>query len=260
MCEACVNIKTYTANPKLNAIEPDYTHTQQAFRRVLLQQNSKYALHNRQTLDTNRVLCIQLVSAPGAGKTALLERSIDALRREYKIAVITSSQSGEPQHDVDTQTIASRGITVACAALNPCQQLDAYTIHPLLQKLELTDLDILFIENNGATPQAMEFGLGQHRTVNLLASSQGMEIPLKYPAAFQVADLIVISKSDLIPYMDYDLNQVRRYCRLHKPGIPVYALSAAHMDGLDQWVHWLRRQISAHRVALHTQNSQLACL
>ena len=160
----------------------------------LLSANNQAAAHNREHFDEHGVLAINLMSSPGAGKTALLEATIVALRDRYRIAVI----EGDLETDNDAARIRAHGVPAIQITTGTACHLDAGLVHRALHDLPLAGLDLLFIENVGNLVCPASFDLGQHRNVTLLSVTEGDDKPAKYPVIFRASDLVVLSKTDLL--------------------------------------------------------------
>lgn len=206
----------------------------------LLDANDHEAMHNRQHFDQHGVLAINLMSSPGAGKTALLEATIDALAGEWRIAVI----EGDLDTENDAERIRNKGVAAIQISTGSACHLDAHMVHSALHQLDLDTLDLVFIENVGNLVCPASFDLGQHSNVTLLSVPEGDDKPAKYPVMFRAADLVLLSKSDLLPILeDFQPDNARRYLRELASAAPVMELSAKNEDGLDAWFHWLFTQL-----------------
>jgi hydrogenase nickel incorporation protein HypB len=215
--------------------------------RGLLQANDHAATHNRQHFDKHGVLAINLMSSPGAGKTALLEATIDALGKELAIAVI----EGDLETENDAERIRRHGVTAVQITTGSACHLDAHMVHDALHGLELAGLDIVFIENVGNLVCPAGFDLGQHHNVTLLSVPEGDDKPAKYPVMFRAADLVLLSKSDLLPVLDdFQPDNARRHLQALASSAPVIEISAKTGAGMDAWLHWLLEETAAleHRL------------
>ncbi len=226
-----------------------HTHDGQASVEVLhglLSENDRQAAHNHEHLDKHGVAAINLMSSPGAGKTALLEATIAALKDELRIAVI----EGDLETENDAERIRAQGVPAIQITTGSACHLDAHMVHDALHHLDLAQLDLLFIENVGNLVCPASFDLGHHRNVVLLSTTEGDDKPAKYPVMFRAADLMLISKSDLLAVLDdfAPARAERRLRQLANPA-PVLQLSARKGQGLDQWLDWLRGEVTARRAA-----------
>jgi hydrogenase nickel incorporation protein HypB len=212
----------------------------------LLAHNNRAAEHNRAHFDARHLLVLNLMSSPGAGKTALLEATADALKDELRMAVI----EGDLETENDAARIRARGLPAVQITTGSACHLDAGMIHDAMQRIDLDALDILFIENVGNLVCPANFDLGQHRNVALLSYAEGDDKPAKYPVLFRRADLVVLTKSDLAPYLDdFDAEHVRRHVRNLGNSAPILSLSAKSGGNLSAWFDWLRRE-RADRLSL----------
>jgi hydrogenase nickel incorporation protein HypB len=212
--------------------------------RNLLVENDQEAAHNRSHFDARGVLAINLMSSPGAGKTALLEATIAALRDELRIAVI----EGDLETENDAERIRAQGVPAVQISTGSACHLDAHMVHDALHQLALGDLDLLFIENVGNLVCPASFDLGQHRNVTLLSVTEGDDKPAKYPVIFRAADLVLLTKTDLLAVLDdFSPAQAERHLRALASEAPVIGLSARKGQGLERWLEWLRSELAAHR-------------
>ena len=213
----------------------------------LLSENNQQARHNRQHFDQHQVLVINLMSSPGAGKTALLEATIDALQGQYNIAVI----EGDLETENDAKRIRAKGVPGIQITTGTACHLDAHMVHDALHQLDLTSLDIVFIENVGNLVCPASFDLGHHRNVVLLSIPEGDDKPAKYPVMFRAADIMLLTKSELLSVMDdFNPEHAERYLRQLANPSPVLPLSAKTGKGLQAWLTWLDQEIEIHRTNL----------
>jgi hydrogenase nickel incorporation protein HypB len=210
----------------------------------LLARNDDQATHNRHHFDQHRILTINLMSSPGSGKTALLEATIDALHHEYRIGVI----EGDLDTENDAKRIRAKGVPAHQITTGSACHLDAHMVHDALHQFSLSGLDILFIENVGNLVCPASFDLGQHRNVVLLSVTEGDDKPSKYPVIFRAADLVLFTKSDLLPVLDdFSPERAEENLRNLASSAPVIQLSARHELGLQPWLDWLRGQLLIQR-------------
>ncbi|MGD8378060.1 MAG: hydrogenase nickel incorporation protein HypB [Gammaproteobacteria bacterium] len=210
----------------------------------LLSANNRQAGHNRRHFDRHGVLALNLMSSPGAGKTALLEATIEALGDELRIGVI----EGDLETENDAARIRSYGIPAVQISTGTACHLDAHMVHDALHGLPLDSLDIVFIENVGNLVCPASFDLGQHRNVALLSVTEGDDKPAKYPVMFRAADLVVLSKSDLLDVLDdFDPAAAERCLRNLGRDTAMIQVAARRVRALQPWLDWLRREVAAHR-------------
>ena len=209
----------------------------------LLHENDHQAAHNREHFAKHKVLAINLMSSPGSGKTTLLEKTIQALGDSMKIAVI----EGDLETENDADRIRNQGAPAVQITTGSACHLDAHMVHDGLHQLDLSDVDILFIENVGNLVCPASFDLGHHLNVTLLSSTEGDDKPSKYPVMFRAADLMLITKSDLLQYLDdFDPKAAEANFRKLAKDNPVIELSSKTNDGFDQWLSWLKDTLALH--------------
>lgn len=200
--------------------------------------NDRTARHNRQHFNAAGVLVINLMSSPGAGKTSLLEATIDALKSRYRIAVI----EGDLETENDAVRIRAKGVPAVQITTGNACHLDADMVHQAVHALPIKDLDILFIENVGNLVCPASFDLGQHANVTLLSTPEGDDKPLKYPVMFRASDLVLITKTDLLAVLDdFSCAAVAAHIQQLANPAPVMALSSRR-DDIAPWLDWLDEQ------------------
>lgn len=217
----------------------------------LLHENDHTAKHNRQHFDQHNVLAINLMSSPGAGKTALLEATIQLLDKNIKIAVI----EGDLETENDAERIRKHGVKAIQIATGSACHLDAHMIHQALHNLNLSEFDIVFIENVGNLVCPASFDLGQHQNIVLLSVPEGDDKPAKYPVMFRTADLVMISKCDLLPILDdFKVDNAKRYLHDIASTAPVIELSAKDKSGMNLWLNWINQQIEIRKTHLSEES------
>ena len=210
----------------------------------LLHENDHTAKHNRDHFDQHNVLAINLMSSPGAGKTSLLEATIQQLDDNIKVAVI----EGDLETENDAERIRKHGVKAIQIATGSACHLDAHMIHDALHNLDLSQYDIVFIENVGNLVCPASFDLGHHLNVTLLSVPEGDDKPAKYPVMFRSSDLVLISKSDLLPILDdFQPERAKSYLRDIASTAPVIELSAKDKSGMDQWFEWINQQVEIRK-------------
>ena len=210
----------------------------------LLDANDHQAAHNREHFARHDALAVHLMSSPGAGKTALLEATADALGDELKFAVI----EGDLETENDAERIRQKGVPAVQISTGSACHLDAHMVHSALHELAIDDVDIVFIENVGNLVCPASFDLGQHFNVTLLSTPEGHDKPAKYPVMFRAADLVLITKSDLLAVLDdFDPAYAETCLRQLASTAPLMNLSARKGDGMEAWLDWLRAQLVAVR-------------
>ena len=213
----------------------------------LLNENDHTALHNREHFNAHGVVAINLMSSPGAGKTSLLEATIQALGEEFRIAVI----EGDLETENDAERIRSHGVTAIQITTGSACHLDAHMVHDAVHQLDLSNFDIVFIENVGNLVCPASFDLGQHKNIVLLSVPEGDDKPAKYPVMFRTADMVMLSKADLLPVLDdFSPQRAETYLRNLANPAPLIHTSAKSGDGLDNWLQWLRETLAQVRLTI----------
>lgn len=206
----------------------------------LLDANDHQAAHNREHFARHNALAVNLMSSPGAGKTALLEATADAFGDEFRFAVI----EGDLETENDAERIRQKGVPAVQISTGSACHLDAHMVHTALHELDIDDVDIVFIENVGNLVCPASFDLGQHLNVTLLSTPEGHDKPAKYPVMFRAADLVLVTKSDLLPVLDdFDPAYAEDCLRNLASTAPCMTISARKGDGMDAWLDWLRGQL-----------------
>jgi len=206
----------------------------------LLSENDHMALHNRQHFDKHNVLAINLMSSPGSGKTTLLEATVEQLKDKYRIAVI----EGDLETENDAQRIRDKGVKAIQITTGSACHLDAHMVHDALHELSLEDFDIVFIENVGNLVCPASFDLGQHVNITLLSVTEGDDKPSKYPVMFRAADMMLITKTDLLAVLDdFEVEKAETNLRNLASTAPVISLSSRKDLGMDTWLEWLDTQL-----------------
>ena len=210
----------------------------------LLDANDHQAAHNREHFERHNAVAINLMSSPGAGKTALLEATIEALGDSVRIAVI----EGDLETENDADRIRRKGVPAVQISTGSACHLDAHMVHSALHDLEIDDVDIIFIENVGNLVCPASFDLGQHVNVALLSTPEGHDKPAKYPVMFRSAELVLISKADLLPVLDdFDPAYAKDCLRQLANPAPVIEVSAKSGAGMTEWLNWLDLQLGTAR-------------
>ena len=240
MCETCGCTVTQTGTEDAATVE---------VMGRLLDANDRVAAHNRDHFNSHRVVAFNLMSSPGSGKTALLEATIDALKADFRVAVI----EGDLETDNDARRIRAHGVPAVQITTGSACHLDASMVHDALHDLPLSQLDIVFIENVGNLVCPASFDLGQHRNVVLLSMTEGDDKPAKYPVMFRAADLVLLTKMDLSPVMDdFDPLRAEKAVRDLANAAPVIPLSARKAMNLEAWDAWLRAEVARIRTLQDT--------
>lgn len=213
----------------------------------LLHENDHQAAHNREHFNRHGVLAINLMSSPGSGKTCLLEATIDALGDRLRIGVI----EGDLETENDARRIRAKGVPAVQITTGQACHLDAHMVHDALHNMELDHIDLLFVENVGNLVCPASFDLGHHVNVTLLSVTEGDDKPSKYPVMFRAADLVLLTKCDLLAVLDdFDTETAGRNVRQLANPAPVLELSSRRVESLEQWFSWLLATLEAHNNGL----------
>ena len=210
----------------------------QHLEKALLQRNDTQADSNRRWFAGLNVTALNLLSSPGAGKTTLLEKTLQALGNDIPVAVIEGDQATAR----DAERIAATGVKVVQVNTGTGCHLEADMIHRAAHQLEPLQDHLLFVENVGNLVCPALFDLGEQAKVVLLSVTEGDDKPLKYPHMFQAADLVIITKLDLLPHVDFSLEACMQAAHRIKPDLPFLCLSARSGEGMASWLDWLRQQ------------------
>jgi hydrogenase nickel incorporation protein HypB len=209
----------------------------------LLAANDHQADHNREHFDAWRLLCLNVMSSPGAGKTSLLEQTLTALSVDLAMAVL----EGDMTTQLDAERLEAVGVPVVPITTGRACHLDAAMVSGglklLRQRLDPASLDLLWVENVGNLVCPAEFAVGEHRKVALLSVTEGDDKPLKYPVMFREADCVLITKTDLLPYLPVDIDRIETHIRQVNPRCTVLRVSASSGEGLEAWHRWVRLQV-----------------
>ncbi len=207
--------------------------------RNLLEANEIIARQNKEIFDEKGVYVINLMSGPGAGKTTLIEKTVEALKDSRKIAVI----EGDIATALDAERIMAHEVPVIQINTGGACHLDGNMIHGALKDIPLDDTDLLIVENVGNLVCPAEFVVGEDDKVMILSVPEGSDKPVKYPLMFRESTLLLINKIDLVPYIDGDIDSIKGNARKVNPNIEVAEISCKTREGLDRWYMWLNRKI-----------------
>ena len=206
----------------------------------IMTENDRIALENRTQLDQHGVVAVNVMASPGAGKTSLILRSIDALRGRLRVCVIEGDVAGR----VDADKVAETGTPVVQINTGGGCHLDAPQVRTAIEKLPLADVDLLFIENVGNLICPTGFALGEHINMMVAHVPEGHDKPVKYPGMFTVVDALVLNKMDLMPYLDFDRDAFHTAFRALNAGAPIFEVSCKTGGGIAAWAEWLFRRCS----------------
>lgn len=205
----------------------------------ILEANDRIAKENRKLFDKLGVYVINLMSAPGAGKTSLIEKTIKEVSGKIKIGVIEGDIAGSD----DAKRIKSLNIPVVQINTGGACHLDANMIREVIDDFPLKDIDLLIIENVGNLVCPAEFKVGEDIKVMLLSITEGDDKPLKYPLMFQESSALVLNKIDLLPYTNANIGKIKRNSLALNPRLKIFEVSCKTGEGLDRWVKWLKSLI-----------------
>jgi hydrogenase nickel incorporation protein HypB len=211
----------------------------------ILSENDRTAADNRHRFAEAGLRAVNLMSSPGAGKTALIRRTLARLAGELRFGVV----EGDIETSLDADRLAGLGAQVSLvntsAGFGGECHLDAVMVRSALERLALGDLDLLLIENVGNLVCPAEFDVGEHARAMVYSVTEGEEKPLKYPVMFRAADVVVVNKVDLLPYLDFDLDLFLANLDAVNPRATVIQASARTGDGVELWCDWLRAMLPA---------------
>lgn len=219
----------------------------------ILGKNNEYALANRTTFAEKGILTLNLVSSPGSGKTTLLTKTLTDLIDELPLSVI----EGDQETSNDAERIRATGASAIQINTGKGCHLDAHQVGHAIEHLAPKETSILFIENVGNLVCPAAFDLGEAHKVAILSVTEGEDKPIKYPDMFYAADLLLLNKVDLLPYLDFDVEKCIEYAKRVNPTIQVLKVSATSGEGMDEWYQWLKleRQSKLIGFTSKTQNS-----
>jgi hydrogenase nickel incorporation protein HypB len=215
--------------------------TRIAVQEKVLNENQRLAAELRQKFAEHGIFVLNFISSPGSGKTSLLECTLAALPRNAHVAVLT----GDIQTENDANRLARAGFPARQITTGGTCHLDARMIDRALEGWELQDLDVLFIENVGNLVCPSSYDLGEHAKIVLFSVTEGEDKPLKYPSIFSKAELCIINKIDLLPYLSFDISLARENVRKMHPGAQIIEVSCKTGEGLQDWLRWIESRSQA---------------
>lgn len=205
--------------------------------------NDRQAELLRQELKEKGVFLLNLMSSPGSGKTTTLLRTIEALRDTLKIGIMEA----DIDSDVDARTIQQSGVKVIQLHTGGMCHLDAEMTRQGLLGLQTGDVDLAILENVGNLVCPAEFDTGASKNAMILSVPEGDDKPLKYPLMFSVCDVVLINKTDVLPYFDFDLEKCREYILMRNPNAKIIPICAKTGEGIGEWADWLEKQVKEWR-------------
>ncbi|WP_265946994.1 hydrogenase nickel incorporation protein HypB [Dechloromonas sp. A34] len=209
----------------------------------ILAKNNTYAVANRRWFDERGIFALNLVSSPGSGKTTLLVRTIELLKDKVAIAVV----EGDQQTSNDAERIRATGVAALQINTGKGCHLDGHMVGQALQRLKPEDDSLFLIENVGNLVCPAAFDLGEHHKVAILSVTEGEDKPLKYPDMFRAADVMLLNKCDLLPYLEFDADLAEANARRVNPHLTIFRVSATKGDGLSAWVSYIEAGLEAQR-------------
>lgn len=201
----------------------------------IMSANDQRAMANRELLDSHGVHAVNVMASPGAGKTSLIIRTIEALKGRLEIFAI----EGDLASRVDTDKVETTGATAVQINTGGACHLDANQVHDALTQLPLEECDLLLIENVGNMVCPIGFALGEHTRVAISSIPEGDDKPHKYPSFFEGVDVIVVNKIDLLPHLPFDMAEFKRLARGLNPDVDMFEVSCETGEGIDEWSDWL---------------------
>jgi hydrogenase nickel incorporation protein HypB len=227
----------------------DHDHRHIAVAKKVMGENDRLAEINRRKFGELGLFVINVMSSPGSGKTTLLQRTLEALKGRLKIGVVV----GDICTTNDAERLSLKGeipaVQICTDAFGGDCHLTAPVVWDAASGLDLKALDLLIVENVGNLVCPAEFDIGEDRRVVVLSVTEGEDKPSKYPLMFQVCDLAILGKIDLLPHIDYDVELARKHIRGVHPHMPIIELSARTGEGMEQWTGWLEREIAKKKKA-----------
>ena len=211
----------------------------------ILGANEQLAQANRARLDETSTFAINIMASPGAGKTSVILRIVEALKDTYRLAGV----DGDVATTIDADRIAAAGIPAVQINTGGACHLDAVMLQGALPQIDLPNTDALIIENVGNLICPANFPLGSHISVLIASVPEGDDKPYKYPNMYRGVQAVVLNKVDLLPYFDFDMDYFRRGVEALNPGLAFFPLSAKTGDGLDTFVNWLHAKIDSYSQA-----------
>lgn len=208
-------------------------------KKSVFEDNDRQADEMRKALKKDRTFLLNLMSSPGAGKTTTLQRTVEALKDEFKIGIMEA----DIDSDVDAKTMSKTGAKVIQLHTGGMCHLDAGMTEQGLKALGTSDLDLAILENVGNLVCPAEFDTGACKNAMILSVPEGDDKPLKYPLMFSIADVLLINKIDVLPYFDFDLDACKERARRLNPDIRIITVCARTGEGIGEWAEWLREQV-----------------
>jgi hydrogenase nickel incorporation protein HypB len=216
--------------------------------RKVLEKNDELASKNRELFQHHGTFVVNIVSSPGSGKTSILERTLEHLKGKLRIAVI----EGDVQTDFDAQRVAKFDVPVVQIVTNGGCHLDAKLVQDALGNIALKGIQLLVIENVGNLVCPANYDLGEHSKVVVASTTEGDDKPLKYPAMFRNASVLLVNKIDLLPYVNCNITKLKNNALQINPALNVFETSCTTKQGIDVWCAWLESQVKNYPL-IHEQ-------
>jgi hydrogenase nickel incorporation protein HypB len=213
--------------------------------RKVLNENARIAAELRGRLVSHNILCLNLISSPGSGKTSLLERTLESFAPNERVGVLT----GDIQTENDAKRLARFGFPVKQITTGGTCHLDARMIERAISDWRLEEIELLLIENVGNLVCPSSYDLGEAAKIVVLSVTEGEEKPLKYPSIFFKSELLILNKMDLLPYVPFDIGVAEENARRVHKEIEIVHVSCLSREGLEGWLMWLDRKRNAIRAA-----------
>jgi len=207
--------------------------------------NDQLAAENKQQLDQADLFSLNIMASPGAGKTSLIEKSLELLKSEYKIAAI----DGDVATSIDADRAAEAGATSVQINTGGQCHIDAHMLRNALLELDLDKFDLLLVENVGNLICPVSFKLGTDKNVLIASIPEGDDKPYKYPAMYQDVDALIINKIDLLPYVKFDMAYFQKGVQMLNPDLITFPISCTTGDGIEDWVDWVSEHIKDKKVS-----------
>ena len=201
--------------------------------------NDRRAAEVRKQLKEKKVFLLNLMSSPGAGKTTMLTRTIEQMKKDFRIGVMEA----DIDSDVDAAAISALGVKAIQLHTGGMCHLDADMTMQGLDGLETGDIDLAILENVGNLVCPAEFDTGAVKNAMILSVPEGHDKPLKYPLMFSVCDVVLINKIDVLPYFDFDMEACKKYIHMRNPKAKIILISAKTGEGIEEWTSWLKKEV-----------------
>jgi hydrogenase nickel incorporation protein HypB len=206
--------------------------------RKVLEKNDEIAAKNRQLFNSHKIFTVNLVSSPGSGKTSVIEKTLEHFKGKLNISII----EGDVQTDLDARRVAMYNVPVVQIVTNGSCHLEAKLVQDALSRLDLKGAQILFIENVGNLVCPAAYDLGENMKIVIASTTEGDDKPLKYPRMFLNASVLLINKTDLIPYVRCDIELLKKNALQINPALKIFEMSCTTCEGIEDWCKWLETE------------------